>query len=158
MGVYMESLKRYCLVSGTGSGQYKISSFDSALISAKVGKYNLVRVSSILPPCCKESSVVDVASGSVLFIAYAVLTVKAVAKIASAVAVAIPEKPEDYGVIIEYSDYTDKNMAVNVAEHLAESAMGKRGIPIKKILSIGIDTDADEVMFYTTFAGIALFN
>lgn len=121
----MGRLKKYCLVAGRGNGQYEIGSFDAVLVDDGVGEYNLVRVSSILPPYCEESSVFGSASGSILFIAYASLTVKEAVKIASAVAVAIPETPENHGVIMEYSDYVDKDIVIKTAKHLAKDTMKK---------------------------------
>lgn len=150
-------MKKYCLVAGIGAGEYAISSFDSALLDAGVGNYNLVRVSSILPPDCQKSQTISSSPGSVLFTAYAALTTKDVAKIASAVAVAIPKEPIECGVIMEYSDNTDKDTAIRIVEHLAEDAMYRRGIPCKEIVSIGVETDTDGTMFFTTFAGIGLF-
>lgn len=39
----------YILTSGIGHGDFKLTSFDDALISSGVFNYNLVKVSSILP-------------------------------------------------------------------------------------------------------------
>ena len=43
----------YTLVSGIGKSQFPLVAFDNALRDAGIGDYNLVRVSSILPPNCK---------------------------------------------------------------------------------------------------------
>lgn len=153
----MEKMKRYCLIAGIGMGEYAISSFDSALLDAGVGNYNLVRVSSILPPDCQKSEIISNSPGSVLFTAYATLTTQEVTKIASAVAVAIPEETTECGVIMEYSDNTDKETVIKIVEYLAEDAMHRRGISCKQVVSIGIDTIADGTKFFTTFAGIGLF-
>lgn len=154
----MDKLKKYCLVKGIGTGEYAISSFDSALLSAGVGNYNLVRISSILPPSCQRSRTINSTLGSVLFTAYATLTTKDVTKIASAVAVAIPKEPTECGVIMEYSDNTGKDAAIKIVEHLAEEAMYRRGISYKEIISTGVEANADGTRFFTTFAGIGLFD
>ncbi len=154
----MDKLKRYCLISGTGTGEFAISSFDSALFHAGIGDYNLVRVSSILPPNSQQSQVISKSPGSILFTAYATKTTKDVTKIASAVAVAIPEDPTKCGVIMEYSDNTDKAMAIKIAEHLVEDAMLRRDVPYQRIVSAGVETDSDGTMYFTTFAGIGLFS
>lgn len=154
----MDKFKKYCLVKGIGTGEYAISSFDSALLSAGVGNYNLVRISSILPPSCQRNQTISSTLGSVLFTAYATLTTKDVTKIASAVAVAIPKEPTEYGVIMEYSDYTGKDVVIKIVEHLAEEAMYRRGISYKEIVSIGVEANADGTRFFTTFVGIGLFD
>lgn len=151
-------MKRYCLISGVGTGQYEISSFDAALLDAGVGNYNLVRVSSILPPFCQKSETIGKLSGTVLFTAYACLTTGNTGKIASAVAAAIPEDPASYGVIMKYSDNADRESVVAAAEFLARDAMLRRGIPCKEVVSTGIEAEADGEKFFTTFAGIALFD
>lgn len=152
-----EKMTRYCLVSGVGVGEYAISSFDSALLDAGIGDYNLVRVSSILPPNSQQCQKISRSPGSILFTAYASLTTKDASKIASAVAIAIPEKSTECGVIMEYSDTIEKTVAIKIVEHLAEDAMHRRGIPSKMIVSAGVDVFADGTMFFTTFAGIGMF-
>lgn len=46
----------YTMVSGVGYGKTKLTAFDNALQYAKVGDYNLIKVSSILPPKAKEAN------------------------------------------------------------------------------------------------------
>jgi arginine decarboxylase len=38
------------LTEGTGSGKTKMAAFDKALFTARIANYNLVRLSSIIPP------------------------------------------------------------------------------------------------------------
>ena len=38
------------ITSGTGSGPTKLAAFDSALLAAGIGNYNLVPLSSVIPP------------------------------------------------------------------------------------------------------------
>lgn len=153
----MPLLTHFCLVTGSGTDSYAISSFDSALLDAGLGNYNLVRVSSILPPNCTQRNEVLLPDGSVLFIAYATLTTHADELIASAIAVAIPRNAEQCGVIMEYSNRTSKKDAVKTARDLAENAMRKRHIAVDTILSSGIEIQGKDTVFSTTFAGISMF-
>ncbi len=41
------------IVTGTGSGPTKMAAFDAALIKAGIANYNLIRLSSIVPPSSK---------------------------------------------------------------------------------------------------------
>jgi len=41
------------IASGTGTGPTKLAAFDSALVEAGVANYNLIRLSSIVPPGSK---------------------------------------------------------------------------------------------------------
>lgn len=154
----MFRFSKFCLIAGAGRDEYAISSFDSALLGAGLAHYNLVRVSSILPPDCKRSPHVDCLPGSILYTAYATSTTSKVEKIASAIAVAIPLNTNDYGVIMEYSDNADKEIVVQIAKHLAIEAMNKRSLAYKDVLAIGIEAVGDGTGFVTTFAGLALFN
>lgn len=153
----MPLLTRFCLVAGSGTDDYMISSFDSALLDAGVGNYNLVRVSSILPPNCTQEKEISLADGSVLFTAYATLTTQTKELIASAIAVAIPSDIRQHGVIMEYSDRTSKENAIEIVKELAGKAMIKRHIAVKTILSTGIEIQGEDKVFSTTFAGISMF-
>lgn len=149
----------YTLVAGKSIGdKYEILSFDNALINARVGDYNLVKVSSILPPrCFYLPEIQDLEKGSILHIAYASLTRKGLGKIASAVAVGIPSDKNCNGVIMEYSNSARMAHCIEIAESLVESAMAKRGISMEKVVSIGCETDLSEAAYATTFCGLALW-
>ncbi|GHU40024.1 pyruvoyl-dependent arginine decarboxylase [Spirochaetia bacterium] len=95
---------RYTIVSGAGSSQYALVAFDNALRHAGIGDYNLVKVSSILPPNCEYRKKIDAEKGSIVFAAYSSATINDVGKIfTTAVAVAIPQNITESGVIFEYS-------------------------------------------------------
>jgi arginine decarboxylase len=49
--------------SGTGRGRTRLAAFDAALRDAGVADFNLIRLSSVIPPC---STVVEVARGTQL--------------------------------------------------------------------------------------------
>lgn len=153
----MSLFSHFCLVTGTGTDSHEISSFDSALLDAGIGNYNLVRVSSILPPNCTPKNGVFLPSGSILFTAYATLTTHANELIASAIAVAIPHNAEQCGVIMEYSNRVSKEDAVKTVRELVENAMWKRHTAIDTILSSGVEIQGKDMVFSTTFAGISMF-
>ena len=64
----------FTLVVGRGEGKKKLTAFDSALLDAKVGNMNLLRVSSVLPPHCLFRESLTMPYGSLLPIAYGSLT------------------------------------------------------------------------------------
>lgn len=66
----MLKTNQYTLVSSVGSGSTELNAFDNALCNAGVGNYNLVKVSSILPPMSKEKKIVGGVDGGILPIAY----------------------------------------------------------------------------------------
>ena len=46
--------KRFFLTSGSGEASTELNAFDAALLAAKIGDTNLVKLSSILPPRAEE--------------------------------------------------------------------------------------------------------
>src|ERR1035441_9431774 len=52
---------RIPVTTGTGSGPTPIAAFDAALLDSGIGNFNLIRLSSVIPPL----SVVEMASGPI---------------------------------------------------------------------------------------------
>lgn len=152
----MEIHKAYCLVCGKGKDAHKIGSFDSALIDAGVGNYNLVKVSSILPPGSQCVNSISADPGSVLYTAYISETTRLCEKIAVAVAVAIPEDKQSCGVIIKYSLRGSKHEAEKAAVMIARNAMDKRGIFVTQVKVISAEILGDDSCYSTVFAGLVL--
>ena len=46
----------FFFAKGASEGYTPLNAFDGALIDANVGKFNLVKVSSIIPPRCQEKN------------------------------------------------------------------------------------------------------
>lgn len=154
----MEAPKKYCLVSGIGKDVYEISSFDSALLDAGIGNYNLVKISSILPPESHSVDTIRATDGSILYTAYITETTTDCEQISVAVAVAIPENRRSCGVIIKHTLKGPKSEAEKRASWLAERAMEKRGIPVARIESIGAEVTGGDTCYSTAFAGVVLFD
>lgn len=132
----MNAPKHYTIVSGKGFSQYKLVAFDNALLSAGIGDYNLVKVSSILPVGCQFEENIDIEKGSVIYAAYSTVTVNEKQKKTTAVAVAIPLYDADSGVIFETS--SDSGEAENDVCNMCMEAMENRNRNIKEIKSTSI--------------------
>lgn len=147
----------YTLVAGIGNGNTELNAFDSALYNAGVGNYNLIKVSSILPPASREEKLVNVAPGRILPIAYGSKVGQEIGtRIVAAVAVGIPENPEQIGVIMEYSGVGEGKQAELIVADMVREAMNNRNIQIMdiKCVSSSCRVDSD---FCCVFAGIALW-
>ena len=152
-------MKKYCLLSSTGIGRTKLTSFDNALLNSNIANYNLVKVSSILPARAKRAELVDIEEGSILHTAYASLTTsKDNERIAATVAVGIPEDPQKVGVIMEYSDYCSKELAEERIRAMVKEAMDSRGYSISKILCASADAVGNVSEFVTVFAALAMWD
>ncbi len=150
--------KNFLLTSSSGNGKFPLTSFDDALYKSKVGNYNLLKVSSILPAGCKQYSNINVVEGAPLHIAYASITSnKKNDYIASAVGVGIPQDRNKVGVIMEYSDYTTEVEVREVVKSMVIEAMEKRCYQIKEILIVSCGAKVDGEEYITAFSGLAMW-
>ena len=126
----------FYIASGKGESDYKLVSFDNALIDAGVSGYNLLKVSSILPAGCKRKENVGLKEGSLLPTAFATISSNVPGEqISSAVAVGIPKNANDIGVIMEYSGKVTKEEAENTARSMTIEAMNNHNIQIDEVIS-----------------------
>ena len=153
----MLKTNRYTLVSGVGSGNTELNAFDNALYNAGVGNYNLIKVSSILPPISKEEIVVGGVAGGILPIAYgSKIEHEKGTQIVAAVGVGIPENSEEIDIIMEYSGCGNEDQAVLIVKEMVREAMDNRNIQIKDIKCISSSCLVN-ANFCCAFAGIALW-
>lgn len=149
-------LKRIYLCSGIGRGKTLLNAFDDALISAGVGNYNLIKVSSIVPPNIEIVDSIDLKEGSILPIAYGYLISNEYGRVIScAVSVAIPKNRQSVGVIMEVSGYFNEEEARKLAYDMAIEAMQRRKIDIDfiEIKSSSAIVDGPTCVF----SGVAIF-
>lgn len=125
---------------GVGVHKEYLTSFELALKDAGISAYNIVPVSSILPPGCKrisrEEGLKLLKPGQILF---CVMSRNATNEpnrlIAAAIGAAIPADPNQYGYLSEHHPFgeTDEK-AGEYAEDLAASMLA---------LTLGIEFDAN---------------
>ncbi len=121
--------KSFFLTKGVGKHKDQLASFELALRDAGIERFNIVSVSSILPPNCKQISKTDglqqLQSGSVVFV---VISRNASNEpnrlIAASVGVAIPSDSSQHGYLSEHHSFgeTDEK-AGDYAEDLAASML-----------------------------------
>ncbi len=149
-------LKKLYICSGVGRGSTLLNAFDNALISVGIGNYNLLKVSSIVPPGAQIVNKIDIEPGSLLPVAYGYLSSDEDGKIiSSAVSIAIPKNKNSIGVIMEVSGYFDEEKARKLAYEMAIEGMKMRNIEID---FIDIRSTSAIVEGPTcVFAGVVLF-
>ena len=146
----------YSIITGIGSGVTMLNAFDNSLQSAGVGNYNLLRVSSILPPNCKKFSAIELPYGALLPIAYSRLCSNEKGReITAAIGVGVPTDSASVGVIMEFSGFTTKTQAEKCVEQMVKDAMAQRQIEIKEIICRSCTTIVNE--YNCVFAAIALW-
>lgn len=93
--------KKYFLTAAAAEGETELTAFDGALLKARVGNTNLLKVSSILPPGCEYEPGLIIPPGSLLPIAYGTIISTVPGEVISA-AVAVGIKRNSFGIIMEY--------------------------------------------------------
>ena len=114
---------------GVGRHKEKLSSFELALREAGIEKYNLVYVSSILPPNCKiiskEEGLKYLSPGEILYCVMARIENNEHNRLgAASIGVAIPSDSNQYGYLSEHHTYGETDeIAGDYAEDLAASML-----------------------------------
>ena len=95
---------KFFLVSGIGEGDTSLTAFDGALLNAGIANTNLLKVTSILPPGCKEIKPIKLPFGALVPVVYALKVSSTRDELISAgVGVGIPVNRNKPGLIMEYS-------------------------------------------------------
>lgn len=147
----------YTLVSGVGNDKFKLVSFDKALFVSKLANYNLVKVSSILPPNCKEEPMVTARQGTVLFTAYASISSCEQGIISAAVGVGIPQSIDEIGVIMEFSCRDCEDVAIHQVREMVKISMELRKIKVQEIKIASAEVVVSDGIFSTALAALAMW-
>ena len=127
---------RIFLTKGVGRHREKLQSFEMALRHARIANFNLVRVSSILPPGCRVISrslgVTNLRPGQIV---YCVLSENATNEpnrlIAASIGLSTPKNPDSHGYLSEHHSFgQNERQAGDYAEDLsAEMLATTIGVP-----------------------------
>jgi len=128
--------KKVFFVSGKGYHKTKLSAFEQALRDAGIEKYNLVRVSSILPPNCieiqKEDGLIQLHPGQIIYCVIArAESNENNSIIAASIGIAKPSDKNQYGYLSEYHDFGIKpeKVAIKAEELATEMLATTLGVP-----------------------------
>ncbi|MGD9108906.1 MAG: arginine decarboxylase, pyruvoyl-dependent [Gammaproteobacteria bacterium] len=128
-------------VKGVGVHKDKLASFEAALRHAGVEKFNLVHVSSILPPKCKivnkERGLAELSPGQVVFCVMARNATKEPNRLVSAaIGLAVPKEREHYGYLSEHHAFGETaKVSGDYAEDLAATMLAT---------TLGVEFDPDQ--------------
>ncbi|MEM5828407.1 MAG: arginine decarboxylase, pyruvoyl-dependent [Candidatus Aenigmatarchaeota archaeon] len=125
--------RKVFFTKGVGIAKDPLLSFEYALRDAKIEKFNLVAVSSILPPKIKivslEEGLKDLKAGQIVFCVLSRFTSNKKGKeIFSSVGVAIPKNKNVNGYLTEYHGYYKKGIeghAAKMAKEMLESNLNE---------------------------------
>ncbi len=128
---------RYFLTTGWGEATNELNAFDAALLKAGVGDTNLVKMSSILPPSAEQVESYTFPKGALVHLAYGSISSSRPGElISTALAVGIPEKPEEAGLIMYCEPVGPPEGCERFAREMVREGMEIiRGLRIKEIKS-----------------------
>ena len=157
--------KKVFFTSGVGRHPERLASFEMALRAASIECYNLVTVSSILPPKCqivsKEEGLAQIQAGSIVFTVMSrVSSNESHRRISSSVGVAIPEDMEhQWGYFAEHHSFgQSRERAGQYAEKLAYDMYNSITDKIpRKTLNVTETAVVGEEGDWTTVIAAAIF-
>jgi len=128
--------KMMFLTKGVGVDKNRLSSFELALRSAGIERFNLVHVSSILPPLCKivpqDEGIQELVDGQIIYCVMARNETDEPNRLISAsIGVATPKNKKHYGYLSEHHAFGQTaEIAGDYAEDLAATMLASTlGIP-----------------------------
>jgi len=137
---------RFFLTKGKGKHREKLASFEQALREAGIAPFNLVKVSSIIPPQCrlieKDEGLKLLKPGQIIFLVMSEnFTDEAHRLISASVGVAIPNDPQYYGYLSEHHSFgQEEKEASEYAEDLAAYMLGTTlGV------NLGVEFDTNQI-------------
>lgn len=146
--------KKYFVTAASSEGESMLTAFDGALLKARVGNTNLLRVSSILPPGCEYEPDLVVPPGSLLPVAYGSIVSDVPGEtIAAAVAVGI--KKDSFGVIMEYSGKCSKEEAEEQVRTMVAEAFKVREIELEEVKVAAVEHKVEKIA--CAFAAVPLW-
>ncbi|HAA34125.1 MAG TPA: arginine decarboxylase, pyruvoyl-dependent [Firmicutes bacterium] len=125
--------EHFIIVASKAEANHTLTAFDAALLKAGLGNVNLVRLSSILPPGCKEEkNGINFPPGAFVPTAYgSACSEKKGELIAAAVGIGFSE--DSFGVIMEHSGSCNAEAAREKVEEMIKEAFAVRGLALKGI-------------------------
>ncbi len=120
--------------AGHAEGGTALNAFDNALLAAGIGNINLIKVSSIVPPDVEMVDLPKIKPGALVPTAYAAMTSDVPGQlVAAAVGYALPDDPAKPGVIMEYHDVADRQIAERAIREMLDEAFRVRGEAIREM-------------------------
>ena len=125
--------ERFIIVAAAAEAEHGLTAFDAALLKAGLGNVNLIKLSSILPPGCKEEEYgISFPLGAFVPTAYGAICSEKKGELISA-AVGIGFSEDSFGVIMEHSGNCGAEAARAKVEAMLREAFANRNMALKGI-------------------------
>ncbi len=156
MNLMARTPNKYFFAKGFAEGATKLNAFDNSLLNAGIGDTNLIRLSSIVPPACREIEPVKLPGGAFVPVAYASLTTDNIDEVISAgVAIGIPTDESLPGLIMEYSAVADSKIVEDMVIKMVKEGFEYRERELKEIKTSVISHKVENIG--AVFSGIVLW-
>ena len=127
----MTIFDKFYLCAAAGVGKTELSAFDAALLKCGIENFNLIKISSIIPPNSMRIEQIPskIPFGSSLYCAYTFIYENKPRKnISSYIGVALPQNDVDVGVIMELSCRSHSEENREIVKTSLNEAMERRNI------------------------------
>jgi arginine decarboxylase len=125
--------KEFFVTSGKGvSPVSELNAYDLALKSASIAQYNIVPVSSIIPPNCKERKAMNLPVGQIAFTVMARMDGTEGECIGAGIVWAM-ERSKKYGLVAEAHGHMDRPAVKEILEWKIGEMAKVRGIVVGKL-------------------------
>ncbi len=155
--------KKIFFTTGVGTHRESLESFEMALRDAGIEKFNLVAVSSILPPNCqitrKEEGLRELLPGEIVFCVMSRNTSNEPSRTVSAsLGCAVPQTNSEFGYISEHHAFGETTERAGAyAESLASSMYQTwTDTTPKETFNISISATVGDEGFWTTVLSVAV--
>lgn len=146
--------KKFFITAASAEGKSKLNAFDNALLKARIGNVNLLRVSSILPPGAKQDQELTIPPGSLVPTAFGSIVSDVPGELIAA-AVGIGFSEDTFGVIMEFSGKCTKEEAAANIDAMVREAFETRGMPLKDVQIASTEVRVEKVA--CAFAAVPLW-
>lgn len=125
--------EQYMIVAATAEGEHELTAFDAALLKAGIGDVNLVRLSSILPPGCREAKDgIVFPYGAFVPTAYGACCSEQQGELIAA-AIGVGLAADGSGVIMEHAGNCSAAEARHKVEQMLQEAFANRSKELKEL-------------------------
>jgi arginine decarboxylase len=122
---------RYFVTAACAEGSTRLNAFDNALLAARIGNVNLMRLSSILPPGAVYDSDLQLPPGALVPTAYGSIISNVEGELIAA-AVGVITSVDHIGVIMEYGGKCSRAEAHEAVSQMLDEAFARRGLTAKE--------------------------
>lgn len=136
--------KKFFITAAAAEGESKLNAFDNALLKARIGNVNLIRVSSILPPGAEFDPELVIPPGSLVPTAYGYIISDKPGEIIAA-AVGIGFSNDTFGVIMEFSGRCSQQEAEAEIEKMIREAFATRNMPLADMKIAAVEHRVEKI-------------